>query len=130
MYDLSTHEWTVHNKAWGKQFSTETIESALSIFFRKDNRLQPALLRSAIDQLCELRKCVRQCNWRFWSSSVLLTRSADASSCVRLHLIDFGNGNFSGKYESSDEVGVRKGRLTRRDFCLASITLLLSSDIC
>ena len=27
------------------------------------------------------------------------------SSCVRVHLIDFGNGNFSGKYESADEVG-------------------------
>ena len=105
MYDLSTHEWTIHNKAWGKQFSPETIEEALSSFFYKDNRLQPALLRSAIDQLCELRIYVRQCNWRFWSSSVLLTRSAEASSCVKVHLIDFGNGNFSGKYESADEVG-------------------------
>ena len=33
-----------------------------------------------------------------------------ASSCVRVHLIDFGNGNFSGKYESADEVGAGKGR--------------------
>ena len=39
MYDLTTHEWTVHNKAWGKQFSPETIEEALSIFFCNNNRL-------------------------------------------------------------------------------------------
>lgn len=28
---------------------------------------------------------------------------------MRVHLIDFGNGNFSGKYESADEVGARRG---------------------
>ena len=28
---------------------------------------------------------------------------------MRVHLIDFGNGNFSGKYGSADEVGAGEG---------------------
>ena len=28
---------------------------------------------------------------------------------MRVYLIDFGNGNFSGKYESADEVGAGEG---------------------
>lgn len=105
VFDISSKQWIIRNKTWGKQLTPQTIIPAISIFFFVNNRLQPDLIQCAISQLCDLRRCVRQCTWRFWSSSILFTRSAYAGSQLALHVIDFGNCNFSGNYNSPDDVG-------------------------
>ena len=105
VFDLSSKQWIIRNKTWGKQLTPQTITHAISMFFFVNDHLQPDLVQCAISQLCDLRKCVRQCVWRFWSSSILFTRSAYAGSQLTLHVIDFGNCNFSGNYSTPDDVG-------------------------
>ena len=57
-------------------------------------------------QLQKIRAIVEKSNWRFWSSSLLFLYEGENKANITVHLIDFGNCNFSGNYDSPDEVTV------------------------
>ena len=54
-------------------------------------------------QLQEIKAIVEKSNWRFWSSSLLFLYEGENKPTITIHLIDFGNCNFSGNYDSPDE---------------------------
>ena len=54
-------------------------------------------------KLYDLLEAVKRSHWRFWSSSILFTYEGNGTNKADVHLIDFGNCNFSGKYDTPDD---------------------------
>ena len=116
VYRPQSHDWLIEDKEWGKSLIAKSMLLAIALFFFDGNSFRLDVLEIVLEKLLNLRDIVRrvrqrrenepQSNWRFWSSSFLFTYEGEGETRADVHLIDFGNCNFSDCYDTPDEVGL------------------------
>ncbi|KNB43116.1 inositol hexakisphosphate kinase 3 [Blastocystis sp. subtype 4] len=93
----------VKDKEFGKKLTDRTLLGALALFFYDGFTFRNDIIDSVMTKLYDLLEAVKRSHWRFWSSSILFTYEGNGTNKADVHLIDFGNCNFSGKYDTPDD---------------------------
>ncbi|KAK8820367.1 hypothetical protein WA577_006431 [Blastocystis sp. JDR] len=103
VYRPAQKTWFIRDKKWGKSLTVDAFLPSMATFFYNGATFRTDIIDDIISKVSELRDAVRESNWRFWSSSILITYDGEGESKVGVHLIDFGNCNFSDDYTTPDE---------------------------
>ena len=103
VYRPQSKDWLIEDKEWGKMLRSESMLNAIALFFFDGCSFRVDILECIIQKLVSLRNIIRKSHWRFWSSSFLFTYEGDGEAKADVHLIDFGNCNFSDRYDTPDD---------------------------
>ncbi|KAK8806573.1 hypothetical protein WA588_003139 [Blastocystis sp. NMH] len=102
-YQPNSGRRVLKDKVYGKSLTNGTLQNALALFFFDGKDFRNDIIDIMLSKLRNLREVVKRSHWRFWSSSILFTYEGCGETKADVHLIDFGNCNFSGKYDTPDD---------------------------
>ncbi len=89
IYNKQTHQYILKDKYWGRNQSTEGFKDAMRIFVSEQifheldqtdmhrTRVRELVTEKILDQLRSLAEAIKECNWRFYGSSLLIIYESD-----------------------------------------------------
>jgi len=76
-YQTTTGQYVRKDKYWGRSLTKDTIGNAFSLFLHNGERVRSEVARAMVPRLEQLAESIRETNWRYWSSSILLVFEGD-----------------------------------------------------
>lgn len=104
VYNNEDKNYTVKDKYWGRDIQLNDLLENLKLYFFNGKNIRFKVLKEIIEKLVRIREEIKNTNWRFWSSSILLIYDGNEieGSNSNVKLIDYAHTETEG-YSDYDE---------------------------
>lgn len=104
VYNNEDKNYTVKDKYWGRDIQLNDLLENLKLYFFNGKNIRFKVLKEIIGKIVRIREEIKNTNWRFWSSSILLIYDGNEieGSNSNVKLIDYAHTETEG-YSDYDE---------------------------